>query len=437
MIRPRLIAVALFAVGAPLALAIVAWRASWWPLAIAYGALILSLIAVDALLGLRVRDVAASLAGPTRLYVGETGALRTTIVAPTLRGGVDLELLLDLGGPAPAATPQTVRLDAPQVEATTLLRPTRRGRVEIAALWLRWRGPLGLTERFTRVALDRGVDVVPNVRGVAREGLRLIAQDAIHGQKQQRDKGEGAEFEALRDYAPGLDHRFMDWKRSARARKLLCKEFRIERNHQIVLAFDTGHLMQETVSGLTRLDHAIHAGLLLAWVSLKTGDLTGAWAFDAAVRAFSPPGAGMTGFARLQTALARLDYHPYEANFTLGLAELNARLGRRALVVLFTDFVDTTSAELLIESIAAMSNRHAVLFVTLKDRDLETMVDAAPGSFHMVAQAVVAQDFLHERALVFERLRRLGVFCLDADVASLSADLVNRYLAIKRRGALG
>ncbi len=85
---------------------------------------------------------------------------------------------------------------------------------------------------------------------------------------------------------PGLDSRFIDWKHSARHRKLLCKEFRTERNHQIVMAFDTGYLMLEPVDGITRLDHAINAGLMLAWVSLQGGDLVGTYGFDAAVRQY-------------------------------------------------------------------------------------------------------------------------------------------------------
>ncbi len=112
----------------------------------------------------------------------------------------------------------------------------------------------------------------------------FFAQEAIYGIKTQLQKGEGAEFEALREYAPGFDSRFIDWKHSARHRKLLCKEFRTERNHQVIMAFDTGYLMLEPVDGVTRLDHAINAGLVLAWISLHGGDLVGTYGFDAAVR---------------------------------------------------------------------------------------------------------------------------------------------------------
>jgi len=319
---------------------------------------------------------------------------------------------------------------------TLKLVPLRRGRVYVERIWLRWRGPLGLVEHVRRIPVERTIDVLPNVRGVHGVALQFYAQEAIYGIKSQHEKGEGAEFEALREYSPGLDSRFIDWKHSARHRKLLCKEFRTERNHHVIMAFDTGYLMLETVEGITRLDHAINAGLLLAWVSLQSGDLVGSYAFDAAVRQYLAPIRGVAGFARIQRATGELDYHHQETNFTLGLAELNVRLKRRALVILFTDFVDTVTAELMIESMQRVANRHVVIFVTQRGSVLQRAVDAAPERFEDVAQAVIAHDFLRERSIVFERLERLGVHCLDVPSRGLSVALINRYLLIKQRGLI-
>ena len=132
--------------------------------------------------------------------------------------------------------------------------------------------------------------------------------------------------------------------------------------------------------------------------------------------------------ARLQRATAEFDYHHQETNFTLGLAELNARLKRRALVILFTDFVDTITAELLIESMQRVANRHLLVFVTQRGSALQNAVDASPRQFADVAQAVIAQDFLRERSIVFERLERLGIHCLDVPSHGLPVALINRYL---------
>ncbi len=232
---------------------------------------------------------------------------------------------------------------------------------------------------------------------------------------------------------PGLDHRSIDWKHSARHRTLVCKEFRVERNHQIVLAFDTGQLMIEPLGGIPRLDHAINAGLRLGHLCLRGGDRIGVFGFDSQVRQRIEPMAGIQSFPRLQLACAGLEYRHEETNFTLGLAELLGRLNRRSLVILQTEFIDTVTAELMVENLERLAARHLIVFVTLTDPGIDATIDAAPATVTDMTRAVMAEDIMRERLIVFERLRRLGIQCLDAPGETIGADLINRYLAIKRK----
>jgi uncharacterized protein (DUF58 family) len=437
MIRPTARAVALFAAGIPLALFVVIYDPSLWALSFDYGALALVVIGTDALLAFPPRLFSAKIELPDRLYIGERSGIVVALAPSRYRRTVRFELLAEQRGELdPAEIVSLAHSPGQGTRAVLPLVPRRRGRVHVDQVWARWRGPLQLVEHTRRVAVGRSIDVLPNVRGIQGAALQFFAQEAIYGIKSQQQKGEGAEFEALREYIPGLDSRFIDWKHSAKHRKLVCKEFRTERNHHVIMAFDTGHLMLETVDGITRLDHAINAGLLLAWVSLQSGDLVGTYGFDAAVRHYLSPIRGVSGFARIQRATSELDYHHRETNFTLGLAELNARLKRRALVVLFTDFVDTITAELMIESMQRVSSRHVVVFVTQRGSVLQNAVDALPERYEDVAQAVIAHDFLRERSIVLERLDRLGVHCLDVPSRGLSVALINRYLMIKQRGLI-
>jgi uncharacterized protein (DUF58 family) len=437
MIRPTARAVLIFVCGIPLSLLVVVYDSGLWMLSLDYAAIVLVTIGLDALLGFPPRQLQVRVTMPEHLYIGERGSIQVALSAASNRRTARFESIADQRG----------HVDPPEIVAGELaagrpchvalpIIPRRRGRVHVDRVWIRWRGPLSLVE-FTRpIAVDRAIDVLPNVRGVQGAALQFFAQEAIYGIKSQRQKGEGAEFEALREFVPGFDSRYIDWKHSARHNKLLCKEFRTERNHQVIMAFDTGHLMLDPVDGLTRLDHAINSALVLAWVSLQGGDLVGTYGFDAIVRHYLGPARGIASFARIQRAMAELNYHHQETNFTLGLAELNARLKRRALVILFTDFVDTVTAELLIESMQRTVNRHVVVFVTQRGSVLLGAVDAPPKSFEDVAQAVIAHDFLRERSIVFQRLERLGVHCLDVPSRGLPAALINRYLLIKQRGLI-
>ena len=435
--RPTPRAVAIFAAGFPLALFMVIYNPGLWQWSLGYAALAFIAIAGDAALAMPRRLLRLTAQAPESLQIGEVGAVTVTIANPGRAGTTAFELLCER---QPEASPEemvrTQLRPGQDAQARFPLAPKRRGRISIDAIWVRWLGPLALVEFVRRVEISRSIDVVPNVRGVRSATLEFFSREALFGSKVQPHKGEGAEFDALRDYAPGLDSRFIDWKRSARHRKLVCKEFRAERNHHVVLAFDTGYLMVEPVDGLPRLDHAINAGLLLAWISLQGGDLVGLYGFDEVLRQYQQPRRGVANFTQLLRATARLDYHHTETNFTLGLAELSARLKRRALVILFTEFIDTVTAELLVQSMARIARQHVVVFVTLRDAVLHGLAEAPPNKFDDVAKAVIAYDFLRERTTVLERLARLGVQCLDVPSRSLPVGLINRYLMIKQRGLL-
>jgi uncharacterized protein (DUF58 family) len=308
--------------------------------------------------------------------------------------------------------------------------------VRIERIWVRWCGPMALMQRVRRIAVGGGIDVLPDIHGIRAAALQFLAPDALFGSRVQREAGEGSEFDSLTEYVPGLDTRFIDWTHSARHRQLICREFRIERNHPIVLAFDTGHLMLEPIDGLPRLDHAINAGLALASIALRGGDLVGSYGFDSVVRHYAAPMRSMAALGSLQRATAALAYHHEETNFTLGLAELAVRLRRRALVVLFTDFVDTVTAELLVQSLRRVAQRHVVVFACLSERYLADAFARLPERFDQVAEAVIAADFLCDRRAVFERLDRLGVHCLDVPPEAFSVALINRYVLVKQRGLI-
>lgn len=433
---PTLRAVLLFACSIPVALLIVTMQHDFWHVSFYVPVAVLVLLVADMLMAFVGNTLETTVKAPPRLYVGQEGAIRVTFAIAGLTRLMEVEALLEVVGDVEPPRIHKGELKDGAIAFFLPILPKRRGQVKIEALWVRWRGPLGLAEIQARRAVATAVDVVPDVNGIHEAALQFFARDAVYGVKAQRMRGEGMEFESLCEYAQGMDTRFIDWKHSARHRKLLCKEFRQERNHQIVLGFDTGHLMLEPIEGMPKLDHAIKAGLLLSWISLHGGDLVGGCGFDVRFRSFLKPSRGMQYFTQVQRFTAGLDYHSEETNFTLGLAELNARLQRRALVVLFTEFVDSIAAELLLESLQLLTRRHVVVFVTLRDPMLTQLQSAAPDDFTATAKAVVADDFLRERAVVLERMARLGVHCLDVAAQSVSSALLNKYLMVKQRGLL-
>jgi uncharacterized protein (DUF58 family) len=436
MIRPTRRAVLLFASGIPLALVAIASDAELWRLGFYFSLLVILAVMADAAFALPPAALSPKISVPDTLYIGERGQVGTEFPPAGYSRAATVDALLEQRGDAEQQSVRTLAVKpAEGLTAAFPITPLRRGILNVDRIWLRWRGPIGLAQLSKILPIQKTVAVVPNIKGVQKAELRFFPHDAIIGEKLHQ-KGEGTEFEALREYQPGLDIRFIDWKHSARHNKLLCKEFRTERNHPVILAFDTGHLMIDPLAGVPRLDHAINAGLRLAWLSMRSGDLVGVYGFDARIRHYTHPLRGTQYFGRVQRATAQLGYHTEETNFTLGLAELNARLGRRALVILFTDFIDTTTAELMIESVQRIANKHVAVFVTFRDSYLRETAEHVPSGFGDVTQAVIAQSFLNERSVVLEKLARIGVHCLDVPSAALPVALINRYLEIKQRGLL-
>jgi len=434
MITPTRRAILLIAAGIPATMLAVIVMPQAWVFGLAWTGAVLLFVALDGLLGIPVGRLPVGFETPPVLYVGEQDPFVVRFAAAGARRSTTVDVLIDVAGVLRQPEVHRAQVDHERETVVRIaLNPSRRGIATVKQLWLRWTGPFGLLMRRVDLLVARDISVLPNLRAVRQSALFIDARQAFHGSKVQRERGSGSEFDALRDHVPGLDNRAIDWKHSARHGKLVSKEFQAERNHQLILAIDCGRLMSEPLDGIPKLDHAINAALVLTYAGLHAGDRIGVFGFDAEVRVQSAPHGGLKSFPRVQEALAKLDYRETETNFTLGLTALLGRLSQRSLVVVMTDFVDTITAQLMVENVGRLAARHVILFVTLRDPVLADAVERRPSDLESLAQAVIGGDMARERAQVLERLRRFGVLCLETDARRLNTDLVNRYLAVKSR----
>ncbi len=436
MILPTRLATWTFLALGPIAL-VPAWLgASYWPVWAAAVAAWLALLAIDAVALGPSRRPHVSFDLPGIGAVGTEVELGVRIDSPPGARARRIAILPEVDPERIASPEPLVRPIDPGAtdDAHLNLSLVRRGEGRLRAVWCRIVGPLGLAAHSTRHDTDESIAIVPDTASVRSTALRLAGTlTTRRSLRIERYTGDGSEFDSLREFVPGIDPRSIDWKASARHRELLYRETRAERDHTVILAIDTGHLMAETVAGLARLDHAIHGALALAWAALRTGDRVGLFAFDSRPRLSLAPTGRMSSFERIRAATAGLVETPDETNYTLGITELSSRLSRRALLVVFTDFVDSTSAELMVENLDRLAKRHLVLFVSLRDPDVVERAKAAPRDSAAVHEAVVARGLLRERDAVLRRLRSAGVRCIDTDPRTFSPRIVERYLDIKRR----
>ncbi|WP_394693664.1 DUF58 domain-containing protein [Hyphobacterium sp.] len=368
------------------------------------------------------------ISGPLQLFCNETGryelAFRRSL--PT-----DFRLRFDwpegLTGPREHQDPDAERVLSFEVRATS------RGSWTFSDIWMCWPSRLGLFEFVPKARMPQPIAVMPDIRPVLNGEIDLQVRTSLMGQKNTFNEGEGSEFHQLRDYVPGESLRRIDWKRSARQRRMLSKETRAERNHSVIIALDNGYLMREEILGLPKIDHAINAALATAWAAAAGGDQVGLYTYDSRPRVWLPPSPGRQAFPKMRRTLADLAYESRESNHTLALATLKGQLKRRSLVIVFSDFVDTTTAELMVEQVGHLAREHLVIFIALRDPETEALVSNPVISIEEAAASVAAADFVRERRIVFERLNRLGVMCLDVEPDKLTPRLVSTYLDLKAR----
>ena len=436
---PTLRAVWVTAGFAPVAVVIAALSPQLWVVAPIMALALVALIVLDGLIAGGVREWQVVV--PNDTEVGQSTALdvharfaRSFVGHP--QAALECDPRLAAGGSAAIDLVQSAANDTHS--GTFDAHPSRRGTAAITRAWLRWTGPLGLGARQSvRIMDDQEVRIWPNLSAVRSNMLQTFMRDAQNGLLARRIRGEGTQFESLTEYEPGMDRRRIDWKASARHVQLYARENESERNNQIVFAFDCGQAMCEPVDGMPRIDRAVSAALTCAYVALKGGDKIALFGFAQRPQIITPFVNDARAFHRLQSAAAALDYDATEPNFTLALATLTAKLKRRSLIVLFSDFTDPTAAELMIESIGRLVSKHLVVFVTIADHDLEDFIAREPGDIATLAQSVTADTLLHQRQIVLQRLRRMGVDVIEAPYEQISYDLIDKYFMIKNSEAIG
>jgi uncharacterized protein (DUF58 family) len=383
------------------------------------------------------REVAGSLpigvASEVRLKIAhrDTRAARTLALtvydyhpASAMIEGLPLDLVLPAGSSA---------------QLRYRFTPLQRGDMRFAGCDLRITAPLGLWERKRFFAVASDVRIYPNFAAIM--GYTLLATDnrlSQIGILQRRRRGEGLDFHQLREYREGDSQRQIDWKATARARKLISREYREERDQQIVFLIDCGRRMSATdadATHLTHFDQVLNAALLLGYVSLRQGDAVGYMTFGTETPRFSAPrksGATvnllLNGLYDIQPGLMAPDY--YQA-----AVALSSRIKRRAFVIVLSNLRDEDD-DVLTPALRLLRERHLVLFASLREPSLDEALMKPVKNLDTALTHAAAQDYRHERSKALKRIEHSGTMTLDVEPRQLPIALVNRYLEIKRAGRL-
>ena len=322
-------------------------------------------------------------------------------------------------------------------KATYHVRPPRRGDYHFGKTNLRWLGPLRLIIRQGAVLQADSVKVYPNLLDARRFDL-LVRQNRLRemGLHQSRIIGEGTEFERLREYLPDDEFRRINWKATARRNRPITVQYQTERSQNIVLALDTGRMMQSPVAHMAKLDYAVNAMLLLAYVATGKGDKVGWMAFADRVEHYAGPGQGRGQFYRMLEMLYRVEPQPVEPDYHHALSYLALRQRKRSLIVIFTDLSGGLSMDALVARASLLAEKNLPLVVTIRDPEIDAVARRRPQDSASVYQRAAAEQLLDERKVALDRLRQRGVPSLDVAAGQLSGAVIERYLELKARSRL-
>lgn len=316
--------------------------------------------------------------------------------------------------------------------------PRRRGTYAFQTVGALVSSRLGFWQRSVSLPCRTEVRVYPDVRQIARYTV-LARRDRLStlGVRRSRRLGTDNEFERLRDYIEGDEPRHMDWRATARRRKLTVRAHQVNQSQRLMFLLDCGRMMAgDTGRGLSPFDHALNAMLLLAHVALIRGDQVGVLAFSDEIRAFVPPGGGPRRINRIVHSVHNLFPRLVEPRYDRAFVELEKRVHKRSLVILVTNLFDDVNGQIVADHLANVVGRHLPLGVFLRDHDIFALADNAPETGPGLYPGAAAAALLNWRERALAGLRLRGVLTLDVFPDDLTAPLINQYLQIKARHLL-
>ena len=352
-----------------------------------------------------------------------------------------LELEVSDEPPEPGVTEGLpLRLSLPPWKERAALyhfEPQRRGHSRFANVHLRYRSFLGLWTIQDRRRLNFAVRIYPDISAVRRYDL-LACRNRLQetGFKLWRLRGRGGDFERLREYRREDEVRDIDWKATAKHRRLISREFTIDRNQNVFILLDCGRSMLNETEGISHLDRGLNAAVILSYIALSQGDNVGLMAFSNRVERYVRP---VRGKPAVQTLLQQtFDLYPRRVASDYGMAceEVMRRQRKRALVILVTHTLDEQHVVSIRSYISSLTASHLLLLVFLRDISLANLANTVPGDDVEAFHTAAAGELLATQAQEMAELRESGSLVLETLPTQLSSHLINQYLDLKARHLL-
>lgn len=324
-----------------------------------------------------------------------------------------------------------------RIELTSRLRPGRRGVFQFEFVYFQFFSRLGFWRRMVQRSCPGELLVYPNMKQL--EEYALLARTnrlSLIGVRRTRNLGQDSNFERLRDYSQDDNYKHIDWRATARRRKLTVKQFQQDKSQRIVFLLDCGRMMTNEYQGLSLLDYALNSILMLSYVALHQGDSVGMMCFSDRVEKYVPLRGGIDQMNRILHGLFDRFPSMKQSNFDNAFLSFSKRCRRRTMVVLITSVIDDVTASQVTGYLSTLAGRHLPLLVLLRDHRIFDAADNPAMDNAMLYRSAAAAQILVWRNEVLKKIKDGGSLTIDAFPEQLTAPLVNRYLEVKAKHLL-
>lgn len=317
------------------------------------------------------------------------------------------------------------------------LRPVKRGEYSFGAVNLVVSSPLKIISRRFRFSADKLVPVYPSYLQMRKYELLAIHHRLLEtGIKKIRRIGQNQEFELIKEYVNGDDFRTVNWKATARKSRLMVNQFQDERSQQVYSLIDKGRVMQMPFNGMSLLDYAINASLVLSNIAIKKSDKAGLITFQDKIGSLLPAGRTNNQMATIQDVLYNQKTAFLETDFSVLYSTIRKKVSHRSLLLLFTNFESIYSLQRQLPYLINLARMHLLVVIFFENTELKALIDTPAEDIKRIYYKAVAERFSYEKKLIVKELQKHGIQSILTAPEKLTINTINKYLELKARNLI-
>lgn len=317
------------------------------------------------------------------------------------------------------------------------LRPVKRGEYSFGTVNVFAASPLGLLSRRYKFSADKMVPVYPSYIQMRKYELMAISNKLTEtGIKKIRRIGHNLEFELIKEYVPGDDYRTINWKATARRTSLMVNHYQDERSQQVYSLIDKGRVMQMPFNGMSLLDYAINASLVVSNIAIKKSDKAGLITFQDKIGTTLPAGKRNRQMMQIMEVLYNQKTAYRESDFSVLYTHVRRKITQRSLLLLFTNFESIYGLHRQLPYIKRLSHQHLVVVIFFENTEIAKLIEQPATDLKEVYYKAVAEKFSFEKRLIVKELTKHGIQALLTSPEKLTVDTINKYLELKARGMI-